>query len=227
MNEETIQQQINLLDKRFREDESLFSSRRIVQVWFLAIAGMLLYSGYSYYNVTALEKRAAIKQDEADHVAEVLKKVETLTPQGTIQSLEVEVEQLKKEKERKLQVKDLLIGTDLGNIAGFSQHLEGLAKEIVPNVWLTSINIEDGGKSLGLLGGAMDPKLVPQYLQKLSNERSFAGSEFRTFFMGVPEKEDDKKEKQKDKSSTMAATELPYINFRVQTLIQEEEDGRQ
>lgn len=229
MTEETIQQQVNLLDKRFREDETLLSPKRIIQAWVVVLVLMALYSAYSYYDITELEKRAAIKQDEVDNVTQVLNKLESLTPQGTIESLEQEVEELKKEKERKLLVKDILRGTELGNITGFSRHMEGLARQIIPNLWLTSISIEDGGKSLAIAGSAIEPKLVPRYLQMLSNEQSFAGSEFRTFLMGIPEQEEDasKKGQAKDKPPKALNKGLSYINFAIRTLVPEEDqDGK-
>ena len=136
------------------------------------------------------------------------------TPNGATSTLEDEVEHLRREKEQKLRVKEMLNGTQLGSIKGFSTYLEGLAQEIIPNVWLTSIEISDGGRKLDIQGSTLDPKLVPRFIQRLSTEQSFAGSEFSTFRMRIPEEVQDKSS---GKAKLAKVTEPYHMDFVIRT----------
>lgn len=225
MDEENVQQQINLLDKRFREEEALLSAKRIMGIW-LGVVGLLaVYSVYAFYNATKLEQKAASVLAEKKKVSDVLANLEKVIPKGTVRSLEIEVERLKSERDRKLQIKSLLSGMALGNIKGFSGHLEGLAKEIIPDVWLTSIDIDNGGQILGIQGSTLDPKLVPRFMQRLSSEQAFAGSEFKTFIINTPEDEEkDTTGKNSDKGKQAKPVEPHYVNFIINTSEIKEED---
>jgi len=67
------------------------------------------------------------------------------------------------------------------NDAGFSPFLEGMARQHFEGLWLTAIELVQGGDRMGLKGFAGAPELVPRYIGKLSNERVFAGTEFDVF----------------------------------------------
>jgi Tfp pilus assembly protein PilN len=217
MNEAVIQQQINLLVTRFQKVENFFSAKRIMGVWFGLIALLALYTGYSCYESISLGMKSAVVLTEKQQVIEELGNLKKITPKVINHSLETDVENLKKAKERKLQVKKLLSSTKMDNIKGFSGYMEGLSNEIIPNVWLTSINISDGGRNFGLQGSTLDPRLVPRFIQRLSSEQSFAGSEFKIFAIKDPEGEIDKKDRQ-------PKTSVPhYVDFVIQTSISKEE----
>jgi len=49
-------------------------------------------------------------------------------------------------------------------------------------IWVSG-SIAQGGARLGLRGGSLKADLVPQYLQRLGKEPSFAGTEFKTFLL--------------------------------------------
>jgi hypothetical protein len=52
---------------------------------------------------------------------------------------------------------------------------------------LTGFNITGAGEKVTLQGRSNTPELVPQYIQRLSKEKSLAGKEFRTFQMTRPD----------------------------------------
>jgi hypothetical protein len=55
---------------------------------------------------------------------------------------------------------------------GFGAFLEVLARHTLPGLWLTGIELREGG-DVELRGTARDPQLVPRYLQQLPDEPRF------------------------------------------------------
>ena len=60
-----------------------------------------------------------------------------------------------------------------------SSLLEGLGRQHVSGLWLSSIDIRSGGHELNLGGYTLNPALVPELLEKLNVEQAFTGREFR------------------------------------------------
>jgi hypothetical protein len=76
-------------------------------------------------------------------------------------------------------------GADLGE--GFSEHLQGLARQSVDGLWLTNILLQEGGLYLSLSGRATSPELVPRFLKNLAEEPIYQGHSFRIFKINSPD----------------------------------------
>lgn len=98
-------------------------------------------------------------------------------------ALESEVDRLERDREAKRSVSNLLDGDAAGNRAGFSSHLEGLARRPLQGLWLTGISIDKGGRQMALRGYTLSADLLPHYLERLRDEPAFSGVEFRTVEM--------------------------------------------
>jgi len=70
---------------------------------------------------------------------------------------------------------------------GFSAHLDGLAGNALQGLWLTEIQLLDGGTRMHLDGMTIDPILVPQFLRNLGRDEAFAGHRFDTFELAADE----------------------------------------
>jgi hypothetical protein len=104
----------------------------------------------------------------------------TLAARATDGALASSVGALSAELEAKA---DLLaqLGTKGGpNDLGFSSHLTGLARRRVEGLWLQSIRLSAGGQSLELGGQTLAPEHLPELLQLLGREPSFAGRTFKS-----------------------------------------------
>lgn len=64
---------------------------------------------------------------------------------------------------------------------GFSKYFVGFARQSIPHLWLTRIEVNDGGKSLSIHGSTLAAKRVPQLLRRLRSEPSFSGKTFSLF----------------------------------------------
>ncbi|MFO8025162.1 PilN domain-containing protein [Thiohalophilus sp.] len=172
-------QQINLYQDIFREQQQPVSARQVG----LAVLGLIvllaLVSGFLQWQHqglnTKLAEREQRKAELEQQVATLRQKLEAR--QGDRQ-LQEAVEALNNELAAKQQILQALSGKRFGNTDGFVEHLTGLARQRIDGLWLTELALRQGGTRLDMQGRSLKPESVPNYLQKLSAETIFAGTEF-------------------------------------------------
>lgn len=181
-------QQINLYQPIFRKQEKVFSAKTMAQAAGLLLAGLVLFYGYVSWETSVLGEQAEQMQVQREDRVQRLARLAQAFPER-VRSLELEreVAALQDEVQRKEQLLSRLSETSAGNRAGFVSHLEGLARRRPDGLWLTRVNIIDGGTGMRLDGAAYRPERVPQYLQKLTAEPAFHGIEFSHFRLARPD----------------------------------------
>ncbi|MDT8427882.1 MAG: PilN domain-containing protein [Pseudomonadales bacterium] len=63
---------------------------------------------------------------------------------------------------------EILSTLSLGNLNGFSEHLKNLSQASMEGLWLTDIEIMDGGSTATLQGFAEDSAMVSSFVERLS-----------------------------------------------------------
>ena len=181
----STQQHVNLYQPMFRRQEKKLSAKKLLGV--VAGAALFLTAVYGYvrWDVYALESQLA--DLESQYQLE-LRRVDELNRQFPVRlrskSSESKLARLRTEQKAKQNLIKLLQGSStLGNNKGFSGHMEGIARQRVSGMWVTSFALNDGGESIDIAGSSIKPELVPRFLQNLSSENSFRGAEFRVFKM--------------------------------------------
>lgn len=193
MTDVITKQQINLLDQVFRPKTVPLSGQVMIAVCIGAVVVLGLFYAVVRSQVPKLHAQSARLATEYDNQQERLARLSAKTGQSVDTSdLDAEIDRLVAERNTKSGLVSQLTGRSLGNTTGFSPYLEGLARQILTGVWLREIAIRNGGNDLYLAGSTLDPKLVPRYLGRLSNESAFAGTDFRSFEMHRRQKQPDK-----------------------------------
>ena len=182
-------QQVNLYQPMFRKQEKVFSAKTIMYVFFAAIGLFALVYGYARWNVYALESELARLKDQQ---SKEISRLEELSRRYPVvqksKKVENELALLRNERAAKDFLIKALSGGSIGNSEGFSDYLEGVARRRPAGMWLRRIELERGGEVIGIHGSSLQAELVPQFLQQLSEEGSFTGSNFRIFEMHRDEK---------------------------------------
>ena len=62
-----------------------------------------------------------------------------------------------------------------GAAAGYSEYLRAFARQTVPGLWLTSVQIAEGGAQLTMSGHALEADLVPVLIARLKRESLLRG----------------------------------------------------
>ena len=177
-------QQINLFQPEFRERKKGLTVRTLFLIYGVSVMALVLLQGFTYWRVHGLEKDLmslqARQEKELKRVAELGKQFP-----GAQQSsaLVAEVTRLRNERNTKQRVVNILDGKELGNANGYSQYFEGVARRHVDGLWVTALELRNGGSTIGINGSALRPNLVPRFLKELAQEDAFRGREFKTFKM--------------------------------------------
>jgi len=181
----------------------------MLEIGAIFVVGLLAIYAYGLWQGRALHQEVARLQAQRKASEQ---RLETLSRQHKSNSpsaiLEHRRKRLVAEKQRKQQALELLQGRTVGNTAGFGGQFRGLARRRVNGLWLTGVDIYDGGSQMTLSGKTYSDKLVPRYLQLLGKEKSFQGTDFRE----VALKRDDK--------------HAWLIDFRMSTAAKKQGNGR-
>jgi len=175
-------QQINLYHKHLKKKEIEFSFSRLAQVSVALFAFLFIiqiFNQYRYYSLNKdLQEQEKLLLTKKDN----LKKLQASLPKvKKDEQLKVKLKELETDLINKQAVLDILSEKKLGNTAGFTKHFEGLAKQSKQGLWLTKLHFLQGGTVLDIEGLSNTPEVLPQYLQALSSEKIFKGTEFNSF----------------------------------------------
>lgn len=182
-----MSQQINLYSPIFRRQEKKFSARAMLQAGAVIAAGIGLIAGLGVWQTFSL--RADLRAAE-EQSAKALKQLEEtnrqLKPRAGDKRLEEEVAKFETILAVSSQAQQELRRDIFGDSRGYSTYFIALARQSLPDMWLTGIDITGAGESVELNGRTTVPERVPQYLQHLSSEKVLSGTEFKVFRLERP-----------------------------------------
>lgn len=186
-----MNQQINLYQPMFRKQEKVFSAVTMLQITGFIVLVLAGIYGYSLYSLQPFKTELAKIDSEHNKLSQQLTRLEAQAPANVkSQLLEDEVRQLTRELEQKQRVQQMLTSGRFGNRDGFSDLLEGLARQHVSGLWLTQVRFTGGGTQLMMSGKANAAELIPIYIQKLAAETAFAKLSFNVLQISRSESED-------------------------------------
>lgn len=185
-------QQINLYQSAVFIKRSPCSTRCLVLAVIAGIGLLLLGYGVVRWQLWRTEARLADMTVQEQAARQRIVALQQSYPvRAYSETLARQVAHLRAEKAARLPLLTLLVDHSPDEFPGFSEHLQGLAREDLAGVWLRDIALADGGHSLVLQGSALRAELVPRYVQRLSRQPSFAGLEFASLVM---HRSEDRKE---------------------------------
>ncbi len=202
-----MSQQINLFNPQLLKQKQYFSVLAMVQALGLILLGSAAFYGYAMYQVQLLGKQL----DEAGkrHVSEqgrLQRASENFSPQQSQQLLERELKVLDAQAVAQRELLDTLKSGVLGNTSGYSEYMRAFARQTISGLWLTGFNITGDALQMSMSGGALNPELVPGYIQRLSQEKAMRGKAFATLQMQQHKFEADK------------PAGRPYLEFTLQSV---------
>lgn len=178
-----MSQQVNLYQPIFRKEKRKFSAATMLQATVLMVLGIGLMYGYTYWQVRQL--RDNFSQTDKQFVS-LTKQLDEVTRQfgERLQNkdLQAQVQKLQQQLTEKQNLQQVLQSAQF-NTQGFSNYFIAFARQHIPEVWITGLDIVGAAEQLTLSGRSTNPELVPRYLQKLSAETRLSGIEFRSFQM--------------------------------------------
>ncbi len=202
-----MSQQINLYQPIFRKEEKKFSTMAMLQAVGLVMIGIVAMYSYTWWQIEALKnERKRVDQSHATATKRLADATDKFNQRGTRTSLDKNIAQLEGEIVAKQRIQEILQRGIFSNTHGFSEYFVSFARQHIPGVWITGIDITGAAEQMTLSGRSANPELVPRYLQKLATEKTLAGIEFRVFQMNRPAP--DAKE-----------TDKLYVEFQAKTSV--------
>ena len=186
-----ITQQVNLYHPIFRKQQKRFSAKAMVQAGAGVVLGTLLMYGYAWWQTASLRHQAAQATAELETAR---KRLDTFNHQLAARQIDPRLAQEARDLELRAnaaeRVGQLLAGQALAGSTGYSKYFVAFARQHVSGVWLTGFSVADAGEDVTLNGRTANPELVPQLLQRLSQEEALNGARFHVFQLQRPEKGD-------------------------------------
>lgn len=171
-----MSQQINLFNPIFLKQKRHFSAVTMAQAVGVVLVGVLAMHAFQVrQNHTLAGALAQANEQLEARTVQITRFGTEFSTQGASRLL---ANELATAEARLAQRRDLLddVKTGVGGDAqGYSRYLAALARQTMPGVWLTGLDI--GGKSGALVikGRALDSALVPAYMRALSRAAPLAG----------------------------------------------------
>jgi Tfp pilus assembly protein PilN len=183
-----LSQQINLYNPIFLTRKKLFSAVAMAQALGLLILGSALMTAYAGYRLFALNKESEVTSAQLAVANAQLARVKAeYGPRVKSQALEQQIQKTEAEMQSLKQVFEILQNGSIGNTMGYSNYLRAFSRQIVDGLWLTDVTIVGAGNEITLQGRALNPEMVPAYMNRLKRESVMQGKSFATLEMQVPQ----------------------------------------
>ncbi len=171
-------QQINLYVAALRRDPPPLHPQMMLEIVIIVLVLLIAWGGINVWRASQLEagiQVATAKNREIDQQLQVLR---SQRPADQNAQLDLQITQLRKNVERHREISQLIQSQNLGNAAGFSSHMTGLARQHETNVALTGFALLAGGGDVRMTGETNSPETVPRYLGKLRSEPALLNARF-------------------------------------------------
>jgi len=177
-------QHINLYHKTLKKKSLVFSFQRMVSgaVALLIVLGLIqVINEVVYYSTQSqLKDNAKLLLERSQRLTTLQASLPKLQSDS---NLKAQLKHVEKDLISKQRVLSVLSNKKLGNTSGFTQQFTGLARQTIQGLWITRAHFIQGGTVLDIQGKSNHPDLVPKYLQALSSEDAFKGTEFNSFII--------------------------------------------
>lgn len=208
-----MSQQVNLFSPLFRRQEKKFSALAMLQAGGAIVAGIALLILLNFWQIASM--RSELRRLDGQQ-ADATKKLDDVTrqfkPRVGDRRLAEDVAKLEAIAASSGQVQALLRRDVFSDSRGYSGYFIALARHSLPELQLTGVDITGAGQTFEFTGRTTAPERVPQYLQRLSTEKSLSGAEFKVFRMERPEEQPDPSGR-----GSRKPVHAPYVEFTIRS----------
>ncbi len=211
-------QQINLFNPIFRKQKKYFSSVAMVQALGIICVGVALLATDAAIRTQALTKQAAATNALLELKQQRLTAVKAqFAPRVKSATLAAEIVAAQQEMTMLQNATATVKRGGFGDTRGFSAYFRAFARQSVPGVWLTDLEVASEGDRIGVQGNALQAPLVPQYMSRLAQEPVMKGKEFST--LSISAVAQPQVSVVTTAGTTVAASALPgYLSFSLQSV---------
>jgi hypothetical protein len=171
-----VSQQINLFNPQLLKQKKYFSALTMTQALGLLALGLAAFYGFAFWQDRSLARQTADSGGAYEQQKQQFAKITTELSPG---KGETQLDQDLKSVEAAIAshqafLRELQTGV-MGNSTGYSEYLRAFARQTVQGLWLTGIQIGEGGAQLTMSGRALQADLVPVLIGRLKQESVLRG----------------------------------------------------
>ena len=182
-------QQVNLYQNELRTQKLNYSALMLAQISVILLVVFATFTGFRFFQLQQ-HQASLIENQQKQKIA--MADLQKIQAELSLRKKDSKLAKLITDKTRELANKQKVYGIlsrdEFGNTKGFVEHVSGLARQRIDGLWLTQIRIASGGADVTLQGTTSKSALLPKYLQRLSAEKAFSGTEFKSLLMARQEK---------------------------------------
>ena len=171
-----MSQQINLFNPQLLKEKKHFSALTMTQALGLLALGMAAFYGFATWQDRNLARQTADSTRDYEQQKQQFAKVTVeLSPDKREAQLDQDLKRVEAAiASRRTLLRELHAGV-VGDPAGYTEYLRAFARQTVQGLWLTSIQIAEGGAQLTMSGRALQADLVPILIGRLRKESVLRG----------------------------------------------------
>lgn len=174
-----MRQQINLYQSVLIDKPEPLRLRQVGLILLLFSVLLALLSLFNCWQMRSAGEQLAVLRQQQARLAEQVATLERQYPERRKSAL---LEEEIRRTERIFEGQKRLLGyfsvREEGGNEKILNLLDGLARNLLPGVWLRRIQLAGSGRKMVLAGSAMRPEQVPQYLQFLGEKGVLSGQVF-------------------------------------------------
>jgi hypothetical protein len=181
-------QQINLYRPVVEAARAPFSARTAALLTVVIVTFLVSLWAFDLWRVQRLERTVASLRQQQQNRTQTLEALSVAGSMGlTPEQLTARVSALTAQLAEHSRALELLRTGAIGQTGGFSSRLSALARHPVDGLWIDSVVLAGKGQTkMSLAGVAIDPQLVPRYLNELHTEPALIGQRFSVFAIERP-----------------------------------------
>jgi len=181
-------QQVNLYQEILQQNQS----RPLVKRYILGLTVvMLVLIGLSIFITVDLYSTKNSLQQAKQQLRAAKTRIQLLQVQYPVQQINTLLIQEIKHSQNIIaslsRVIHLLTDKKSDRTQGFSRYFSALARQSIPDIWLTTIYINGKTNTLQLQGSTYIAEKIPVFIQKLHNESVFQGKHFEKLIISQVE----------------------------------------
>lgn len=180
-----MSQQINLFNPAFQPQKHVLSAVQLALAAGVLVAGIAGLALWGSLQTAELQQQANAGAAQLDTRQARLAAVNTeFVPRGKDVTMDGQLLDADRKLAAMRHMSGALARGELGDTSGFAGYFKALARQSMQGLWLTGVTVDAGGAQIGIRGRALDPAMVPGYLNRLTNEPLMQGKSFASLQIG-------------------------------------------
>lgn len=213
----TTRQQINLFNPAFQPQKQTLAATTMALALGVLVVGLAVLGVAGRMQTAQLQQQANAGAVQLERIQARLATVNTeFAPRKPDPTVGAQVAEAESQLAAMRHISGAITRGELGDTSGFGGYFKALARQSMGGLWLTGVSVAAGGAQIGIEGRALDPAMVPGYLNRLTQEPLMQGKAFASLQIG-----------QAAPLQVQAAdgskvdTPAPYVEFSLQSVAEE------